>query len=73
MSSRILKREVERGTEFLIITVWESEEAIRQFAGDTPTLAVVPPVAQEMMIEYEEHATHYEIATEFVPPESSIL
>jgi heme-degrading monooxygenase HmoA len=59
--SSILYRPVDKGTEFLIITVWESLDAIRQFAGTDAEEAVVPAVVQEMMVEWEERAAHYEV------------
>jgi heme-degrading monooxygenase HmoA len=57
----ILKRAVGRGTEFQIVTVWESIDAIRAFAGEDVEVAVVPEVAQEMMLEYDTSVTHYEV------------
>jgi heme-degrading monooxygenase HmoA len=57
----ILKREVTKGTEFLIVTKWESSEAIRRFAGASLNSAVVPPEAQAMMIEYDKEVVHYEV------------
>ena len=60
--SSILFGPVEKGTEFLIITVWESPDAIRQFGGTDAEQAVVPAVVQEMMVEWEERAAHYEVA-----------
>jgi len=57
----ILKRDVERGTEFEIITVWESLEAIESFAGEDAEAAVVPLVAQAMMVEFDARAKHYEV------------
>jgi len=57
----ILKREVTSGTEFLIVTNWESTEAIRRFAGAALNQAVVPPEAQAMMIEYDKEVVHYEV------------
>jgi heme-degrading monooxygenase HmoA len=59
--STILYRPVEKGTEFLIITVWESLDSIRQFAGANVEQAVVPAVVQEMMVEWEERVAHYEV------------
>jgi hypothetical protein len=41
--------------------MWESMEAIRQFAGEPEDLAVVPPAAQAMMVEYDPKVTHYEV------------
>ena len=57
----ILKRNVEGGTEFQIVTVWESLEAIKSFAGEDTEAAVVPLVAQAMMVEYDKRARHYEV------------
>jgi heme-degrading monooxygenase HmoA len=59
----ILKRDVERGTEFQIVTVWESLEAIKSFASEDAEAAVVPLVAQAMMVEFESRALHYEVQT----------
>jgi heme-degrading monooxygenase HmoA len=61
ISASILKRAVDPGTEFLIITVWESIGAIERFAGATADVAVVPEVVQAMMIEYDRTVNHYEI------------
>ncbi len=61
----ILLRRIEQGTEFLIITDWESMEAIRAFAGDPADAAVVPPVVHEMMVDYDRKVLHYEVDTEF--------
>jgi heme-degrading monooxygenase HmoA len=60
-TASILRRDVEDGTEFLISTVWRSLDAIKAFAGDDVTRAVVPPTARAMMVRYDERATHYEI------------
>ena len=57
----ILKREVEQGTEFEIVTVWQSLDAIRAFAGTDAEAAVVPDAVREMMLEFDTRARHYEI------------
>jgi heme-degrading monooxygenase HmoA len=61
VSASILRREVGDGAEFLVVTVWESLEAITQFAGADVETAVVPEKVQAMMIEYDRRARHYEI------------
>lgn len=63
LSASISKRKVEQGTEFLIITVWESLEAIQAFAGEDTEVAVVPPVVRDMMIRYDRKVIHYEVVT----------
>lgn len=61
----ILKRTIARGTDFLVITVWQSIEAIRQFAGESVEAAVVPEKVRSMMIEYDEKVAHFEVAEDF--------
>jgi heme-degrading monooxygenase HmoA len=57
----IMRRDVAQGTEFLVVTTWESIEAIKRFAGADPEAAVVPVAVQEMMVEYDKRVIHYEI------------
>ena len=57
----ILQRTVPEGEEFLIVTVWQSLDAIRQFAGDNAETAVVPEVVQAMMVDYDKTVRHYAI------------
>ena len=56
----ILKRRIENGVEFLVISRWKSAEAIAKFAGPDVEVAVVPPNVQSMMIDYDRRARHYE-------------
>jgi heme-degrading monooxygenase HmoA len=64
-SATILQRPVASGVEFLIVTTWESIDAIRQFAGEPVEQAAVPDRVRAMMAEYDTTVTHYEIASEF--------
>ncbi len=57
----ILRRAVDEGTEFQIVTVWESLHAIQAFAGQNPEVAVVPLVVQAMMTDYDRKVAHYEV------------
>jgi heme-degrading monooxygenase HmoA len=65
----VLRREVAGGTEFRVVTEWESLAAIRAFAGADPEVAVVPPVVQAMMSAYDRHVAHYEVADTLAPGE----
>ena len=56
----IFRREVSAGTEFLIVTVWQSLDAIRAFAGPDAEVAVVPDAVQAMMVEFDRRAVHFE-------------
>src|SRR5215475_2737564 len=64
----ILRREVPTGTEFQVVTVWSSFQEIEAFAGADIEQAVVPAVAQEMMVAFDRKVVHYEIAGTFEPP-----
>ena len=61
----ILRREITNGVEFQVVTVWNSLHAIQAFAGVDAEAAVVPPVAQAMMVQFDHRATHYEIVHTF--------
>jgi heme-degrading monooxygenase HmoA len=61
VSASILKRDGPEGTEFEIVTVWQSREAIEGFAGLDIEIAVVPEVAQAMLTDFERRVRHYEI------------
>ena len=50
-----------RMTEFLVITLWESMDAIRRFAGKDPERAVVEPEANAVLAEYDDFVRHYEV------------
>jgi heme-degrading monooxygenase HmoA len=47
--------------EFLVLTLWESMEAIRAFAGDQPERAVVEPEARAALVRFETTVAHYEV------------
>ena len=61
IDAQILKRAVQEGVEFLIVTQWDSLQAIQRFAGEDAERAVVPDVVQDMMIEYDQTVRHYEV------------
>jgi heme-degrading monooxygenase HmoA len=57
----ILRRQGERGVDFLIVTEWESLDALRRFAGEDESVAVVPPAVREMMVAFDPRVEHYEV------------
>ena len=61
VSASILSRPLDQGTEFVVITQWESLDAVARFAGADPEAAVVPAEVAKMMIEYDCRARHYEV------------
>jgi heme-degrading monooxygenase HmoA len=61
LGASILKRRLENGIEFLVVSRWESLESISQIAGADVEAAVVPANVQSMMIEYDRRVRHYEV------------
>lgn len=61
----VTRRDVESGVEFLVLTEWESVDAIKQFAGEDAELAVVPPVIEALLVSYDKYAVHYQIADRY--------
>jgi heme-degrading monooxygenase HmoA len=61
IDAQILRRSVDRGVEFLVVTEWESLQSIQQFAGAGTDRAVVPQKVEEMMIDYDRIVRHYEV------------
>ena len=57
----LLQRAVNSAIEFVVLTLWESMEAVRKFAGPTAEKAVVDPEAQAVLTSFDESATHYQV------------
>jgi hypothetical protein len=62
----LLRRDLgEDGTvELTAHTFWESAEAIRAFAGDDITVAIVEPEAQAMLLDFDRTAAHRSVAVD---------
>ena len=67
IKASILRRPIGEGMEFLIVTTWQSIEAIRKFAGESASTAVVPPSVRAIMVEYDKEVAHYEVVEEYSP------
>jgi heme-degrading monooxygenase HmoA len=61
VDASILSRQIGDGVEFLIVTRWQSLQAIAAFAGADPEVAVVPDEVVAMMIDYDQRAKHFEV------------
>ena len=60
---QVLRRIQGETCEYLLITFWESWEAIRRFAGDQPEKAVYYPRDREFLLELEPDVQHFEVLT----------
>jgi heme-degrading monooxygenase HmoA len=61
VDASILSRPFEAGVEFLIVTRWDSMDAIAKFSGADPEAAVVPAKVANMMIEHDRRVRHFEV------------
>src|SRR5262245_44464788 len=59
--ARVLRREQDGRTEFLVMTFWESMAAVRRFAGNEPERAVLEPEARAVLAEFDKFVQHYEV------------
>ncbi|MDF1613285.1 antibiotic biosynthesis monooxygenase family protein [Stygiobacter electus] len=58
---QLLKRIGEDEQEFITLMWFESIQAIKEFAGEDYTRAVVPDKARELLKRFDPHSQHYEI------------
>jgi uncharacterized protein YciI/heme-degrading monooxygenase HmoA len=57
----LLRRAAGSADEFVVLTLWESMEAVRRFAGVRPEKAVVEPEAQAILTSFDDCVTHFEV------------
>ena len=60
----VLRRNDGGKTEFLVLSLWESVDAIKKFAGEDYQKAVILPRDREYLLEVEPNVLHYEILRE---------
>jgi heme-degrading monooxygenase HmoA len=58
----ILRRDEGDVTHFLTVTYWESEAAIRGFAGDELLTAKYYPEDREFLLEFEPQVQHFAVS-----------
>lgn len=61
---QLLRREVGKEVEFITIMVFDSLDAIREFAGKDYEVAVVPEKARAVLSHFDARSQHYEIRAE---------
>lgn len=57
----LLQRNTEKGEEVVIMTIWDSLDAVRAFAGEDIEATVFAPEAERLLPEREERVKHYEV------------
>ncbi len=57
----LMRRDISEEVEFIVITFWESMDAIHKFAGEDAEIAVVAPAARPFFREYDSMVKHFEV------------
>ena len=57
----LLRRKSDAEVEFVVLTLWDSMEAVRKFAGADAEKAVVAPPAQAVLSSFDDFVTHYQV------------
>lgn len=55
------RRDDEDTAHFLLVTIWDSIESLKEFAGETPELAKYYPEDDQFLLEKERYVKLYEI------------
>ena len=60
----LLRRQMEKETEFITIMWFDSLKAVEEFAGKDYEKAVVPDNAQKILSRFDNRSQHYEVKIE---------
>ena len=56
-----LRRMLDDRAEFLLVTLWDSEDAVRRFAGDVIDRAIFYPEDARYLVARDERVRHYQV------------
>jgi len=57
----LLRRDLTDGVEFATLTLFESLDAVRAFAGKDYEVAVVSPEARKLLSRFDQRSLHYDV------------
>jgi heme-degrading monooxygenase HmoA len=63
----VLRRDIAEEVEFVVVNLFDSIEAVQQFAGPDYTVAQFQPEAKRLLARVEPLAVHYEVRVSTVP------
>ena len=61
LGAYLYRRDHEGEVEFVTTMLFESLDAVREFAGDHMNVAVVPPAARALLARFDERSVHYDV------------
>ncbi|HXV33914.1 MAG TPA: hypothetical protein VD769_07885 [Gaiellaceae bacterium] len=59
--SYLVRRDVEGEVEFATLTLWDSLDSVKAFAGEDYETAVVPEPARAVLSRWDERSAHYDV------------
>jgi heme-degrading monooxygenase HmoA len=62
--AHLLRRTLDTEVEFVTVLWFESLDDVREFAGESYEVAVVPPKARALLSRFDERSAHYETLAE---------
>jgi heme-degrading monooxygenase HmoA len=57
----VFRRNEKNTTHFIMISFWDSNDSIKQFAGENIDIARYYPEDKTYLLELEKHVIHYEV------------
>jgi heme-degrading monooxygenase HmoA len=60
--AHLLTRETDGQVEFLAVTLWDSIDSVKTFAGENPEIAVVEPEARAVLSDFDDFVRNYQLA-----------
>lgn len=63
----VLRRDQGEHCEFMLISLWDSMSAVREFAGENVERAVYYPEDEQFLLQMEPLVRHYEVAQQIAP------
>jgi heme-degrading monooxygenase HmoA len=63
----ILRRNQGEHCEIMLISLWESMDAVRAFAGENPDRSVYYPEDEQYLLQMEPLVRHYEVSGQITP------
>lgn len=58
--AQVLRRDVSHEVEFVTITLFDSLDAVKEFAGEDYEAAVILPEAHKLLARFDARSAHYE-------------
>ena len=67
IGTKLLERDTSDGVEIVVITLWQSLDSIRKFAGSDLEKAVVSEDVVSLFLQYDRRVRHYKVVVEDAP------